>query len=90
MRYFSGGQSFSTAVCSVFITTVNSLEKSVKVRYELDKKKGKANHLLFMDYLKLYRKTEKECNLLVNTVRIFSEEIRMEFGISNCVLLVMK
>ena len=26
----------------------------------------------------------------VNTVRIFSEDIRMEFGINKCVMLVMK
>ena len=48
--------------------------RKAKVGYELGKKKGKANHLLFMNDLKLYDKTEKELNLLLHTVRIFSKD----------------
>ena len=56
----------------------------------LARKKSKVNYLLFMDNLKLYRKTKKDPDCLVNTVRIFSEDIRMKFGISRCAMLVMK
>ena len=40
----------------------------------------KINHLLFMDYLKLYGNSKKEAERLSNTVRIFSKEIAMELA----------
>ena len=38
-----------------------------------------------MYYLKLYAKSEKGLGSLVQTVRIFSDDIGMEFGIDKCV-----
>ena len=43
-----------------------------------------------MDDLKLYAKTEKELNSLVQTVRVFSEDIGMKFSIEKCSMLVIK
>ena len=37
-----------------------------------------------MDDLKLYENSEKEAERLTNTVRNFSKDIAMEFGISKC------
>ena len=48
------------------------------------------NHLLFMDDLKLYSTSEKALDSLIQTVRIFSEDIGMQFGIDKCAVLVMK
>ena len=42
------------------------------------------NHLLYMDDLKLYGKNDKEIDSLTNTVRIFSADINMKFGLSKC------
>ena len=42
------------------------------------------NHLLIMDDLKLYGKTERELQSLVHTVRIISKDIGMEFGMDKC------
>ena len=50
----------------------------------------KINHLLFMDDLKLYSPNEKGFDSLVQTVRVFSEDIGMEFGIEKCVLVMEK
>ena len=41
-----------------------------------------------MDDLKLYSRSEKGLDSLVETVRVFSEDIEMEFGIEKCVMLV--
>ena len=41
----------------------------------------KVNHLLYMDDLKIYACSEKEMESLVNTIRIFSDDISMEFGV---------
>ena len=45
----------------------------------------KLNHLLFMDDLKLYAKSEEQKNTLVRTMYVFSNDIVMEFGIRNVV-----
>ena len=38
------------------------------------------NHFLYMDDLKIYAKSDKEVESLLNTVRVFSKAIHMEFG----------
>ena len=43
-----------------------------------------------MDDLKLYSKTEKTLDSLIQTVLIFSNDIKMEFGIEKCAILVLK
>ena len=43
-----------------------------------------------MDDLKLYGNSEKEAERLTNTVRIFSNDIAMEFGLSKCSHVTMK
>ena len=40
--------------------------------------------------IKLYAKNEKSLNSLVQTVRIFSDYINIEFGIDKCAILVLK
>ena len=45
---------------------------------------------MYMDDIKLFAKNEKERETLIHTIRIYSQDIGMEFGIEKCVLLVMK
>ena len=45
---------------------------------------------MFMDDIKLFAKNEKELETLIQTVRIYSQDIGMEFGIEKCAMLVMK
>ena len=64
--------------------------RKVKAAYEFSESKEKINHLLFMDDLKFYSRSEKGLDSLVQTVRVFSEDIGMEFGIEKCAMLVME
>ena len=43
-----------------------------------------------MDDIKLFAKNEKEVETLIHAVRIYSQDIGMEFGIEKCAMLVMK
>ena len=43
-----------------------------------------------MDDIKVFAKNEKELETLKYTVRIYSQDIGMEFGIEKCAMLVMK
>ena len=53
-------------------------------------KAKKINYLLVMDDLKLYSRSETGLDSLVKAVRVFSEDIGMEFGIEKCAMLVME
>ena len=64
--------------------------RNVKAAYEFSESKEKINHLLFMDDLKLYSRSEKILDSLVQTARVFIEKMGMEFGIEKCPMLVME
>ena len=44
-------------------------------------KKDQSFALQYMDNLKLYNKNEKELDSLIQTLRVFIQHIRMEFGV---------
>ena len=48
------------------------------------------NHLLFIDDLKFYDKTERELQLLVHTVQTISKYIGLEFGMKRCCTVRIK
>ena len=43
-----------------------------------------------MDDIKLFAKNEKELETRIHAVRIYNQDIGMEFGIEKCAMLVMK
>ena len=45
---------------------------------------------MYMDGLKLFVKNEKELETLIHAVRIYCQDIGMEFGKEKCAMLVMK
>ena len=45
---------------------------------------------MYINYIKLFAKNKKELETLIHTVRIYSEDVGMEFGIEKFALLVMK
>ena len=64
--------------------------RKAKVANEFSESKEKINHLLFMDDLKLYSRSEKGLDSLVEIVCVFSKDIGMEFGIGKCAMLVIE
>ena len=62
----------------------------MKVGCMLGESRGKINHLLFMDDLKVYGETMKELDSLMQRVRIFNSDIGMQYEISKCATLEMK
>ena len=64
--------------------------RKAKATYEFSGSKVKINYLLFMDDLKLHSRNEKEWDSLVQTIRIFSKDIGMEFGTEKCAMIVIE
>ena len=48
------------------------------------------NHFLFIVDLNLFERTEKQLDTVINKLHIYDEEMRMEFGISKCGILIMQ
>ena len=45
---------------------------------------------MYMDGIKLFAKNKRELETLIQTVRIYNQDIGMEFGIEKCAMLIMK
>ena len=84
------GDSLSPLVFVLAMIPLSLILRKAKAAYEFSESKEKINHLLFVDDLKLYSRTEKGLDSLVQTIRVFSEDIGIEFGIEKCAMLVME
>ena len=81
------GDSLSPLLIVICMIPLSRLLRKVKVCYTL--KNGKRlNHLIFMGNLKLFGKNEN-VNSLVSTVQVFSDDIKKEFGVKKCGILIM-
>jgi hypothetical protein len=83
------GDSLSPLLFVMSLIPLSLMLRRIKSGYNF-KNKTKINHLLYMDDLKIYAKNRVELESLINTVRIFSEDIGMEFGLHKCAILVLK
>ena len=68
---------------------LNHVLRKCTAGYQLSKSQKKINPLVYMD-IKLFIKNEKELETLIQTVRIYSHDIEMEFGIDKSAMLEMK
>ena len=84
------GDSLSPLLFVMALIPLTLVLRKVKAGYDLLGRRGVVNHLLFMHDLKLYGKSEKQVDTLLSTVRVFSQDIGMQFGINKCAVLVLK
>ena len=69
---------------------LNHILRKCTARYKLSRSQEKINHLMYVDDIKLFAKNENELETLIHAVKIYSQDIGMEFGIEKCAMLVMK
>ena len=74
------GDSLSPLLFVICMIPLSQILRKLKSGYTL-KNGEKLNHLLFMDDLKIFAKSEREINGLISTVQILSNDTGMEFGI---------
>ena len=82
------GDSLSPLLFVICMIPLSSVLRKMSLGYTLGTEK--INSLLFMDDLKLFAKNEKEVDSLISTVHGISRDIRMEFGIQKCGVLILK
>ena len=84
---------FQGDALSLFIIAMmplNHILRKCTAGYKLSTSREKINHLMYMDDVKLFAKNGKELETLIHTVRIYSQDIGIKYGIEKCILLVMK
>ena len=84
------GDSLSPLLFVLSMVPLSLILKMVNACYKWGTKEYELNHLLFVDDLKLYAKSEEQTNTLARTVHVFSTDIGMGFGIKKCGILTMK
>ena len=84
------GDSISPLLFVLCMIPLSLILRKVTAGYEFKGKRAKINHLLFMDDLKLFGKTQDQIDSLIKTVHLFSSDIGMVFGIDKCGVVIMK
>ena len=65
---------------------LNHILRKCTAGYKLSRWQEKINHLMYTDDIKLLAKKEKELEALRHTVRIYSQDIGIKFGIEKCAM----
>ena len=76
---FQGNVLSSPLLFVIALITVTHIPRKANPEYGFQTV-GTINDILSIDDLKLYSKSEKALGSLIQTVKIFSEDIRMQFG----------
>ena len=84
------GDVLSPLLFIITLIPLNHILRKCTVGYKLSRSQEKINHLMYMDDIKLFAKKEKELETLIHVVRIYSQDIGMEFDIEKYAMLVMK
>ena len=84
------GDSLSPLLFIVIMLPLTLVLRKMRAGYRLTKDATPINHLLFMDDLKLYGVNKDQLDSLIQVVRIFSQDIKMSFGLEKCAVLEIR
>jgi len=82
------GDSFSPLLFCMALIPLSQLLNNTGYGYKIMDKK--INHLFYMDDLKLYAQNDDELERLLKTVKDFSDDIGMKFGLDKCAKATFK
>src|SRR5215469_1553793 len=78
------GDSLSPLLFCICLIPLTEQLNRLNTGYEEHTTKTKILHLLYMDDLKLIAKSEEELRKQIQTVKTFSDDIHMDFGLEKC------
>ena len=82
------GDSLSPLLFCLALIPLSQLLNKTGYGYRIEKRE--INHLFYMDDLKIFAKDDTELEKLLDTVKTFSDEIGMEFGLDKCAKATFK
>ena len=83
------GDAQSPLLFVIAMMLLKHILRKCTARYKLSKLQEKITHLMYIDDIKLFA-IKKKLETLIQTVRICSQDIGMEFGIEKYAMLEMK
>ena len=84
------GDALSPLLFVIVLIPLSIVIRQTGIGYDTGMENHKISHLLFMDDLKLYADSESHLDSLIQTVRIVSDDIGMEFGLEKCGVVCMR
>ena len=84
------GDSLSPLLFCICLIPLNEQLNRLNTGCEEHITKTKISHLQYMDDLKLIAKSEEELQKQIQTVKNFSDDIHMEFGLEKCAKITFK
>jgi hypothetical protein len=84
------GDSLSPLLFCICLLLLTEQLNKLNTGYEEHTTKTKISHLLYMDDLKLIVKSQEELQKQIQTVKTFSDDIHMEFGLDKCAKITFK
>ena len=84
------GDSFSPLLFVMAMIILTMILRKVDAGYRFNRSREKVNHILFMDDLKFYGRSKEELEMLVEMVKLFSDDLGMKFGLEKCGVLVVE
>ena len=90
LRDIFQGDALSPLLFIIAMIPLNHILRKCTAGYKLSRWQEKVSHLMYMDDIKLFAKNEKELETLIHAVRIYSQDVGMEFGREKCGMLVIK
>lgn len=78
------GDSLSPLLFCISLIPLSKELQRLNIGYQISESETKIEHLLYMDDLKLFAKNDNEMNILIDTVKVFSTDINMQFGYDKC------
>ena len=84
------GDSLSPLLFCICLIPLTEQLNELNTGYEEHTTKSKISHLLHMDDLKPIAKSEENLQKQIQRVKIFSDDINMEFGLEKCTKITFK
>ena len=84
------GDALSPLLFIIAMIPLNLILRKCTAEYKLRKSQEKINPLMSWMTSNYLQKNEKELETLIHSVRMYSQDIGMEFGIEKCTMFVMK
>ena len=70
----------SPSLFIIAMMPLNQILRKCTGGYKLSRSQEEINHFMYMNHIKLFAKTEKELETLIHVVRIYRQDIGMEFA----------
>ena len=84
------GDALSPLLFIIAMMPLKHILRKYATGYKLSRSQKKINHLMYMDDIKSFAKNEKDLETLIHAVRLYRQEIGIEFSSEKCAILVMK